>query len=246
MSELAQDRSVQIERQNGLLWGVIGIIGLCACLIVPLSIAGAVVFFFTETSLSAQIPAVIESVAIGPTPTQVSGLSVQQDPTVAPTPTLEQTGSAPASVEVGIVVDMEIMRSPHVEAKESHDDYNTDPPTSGPHYANSAPTGVYEESVADEFLVHNMEHGDVIIWYQCDEPTACEELVEELRDLYNSIDNQKVVIAPRQGLKHAIALTAWGKLAYLDQVDREFIEQFVTEQRSFEPEQEKMCGLQET
>ena len=42
--------------------------------------------------------------------------------------------------------------------------YNTNPPTTGRHYEIPAQDGIYGEAPQDEQLVHNMEHGRVIIW----------------------------------------------------------------------------------
>lgn len=51
-------------------------------------------------------------------------------------------------------------------------DYQQNPPTSGPHYPEPAKPGVYDQPVADGYLVHSMEHGYIIIWYNCDRLNA--------------------------------------------------------------------------
>src|SRR6185369_4191590 len=43
--------------------------------------------------------------------------------------------------------------------------YNTDPPTSGNHYPDPQPGGFYATPIAPGFLVHTMEHGGIIIYY---------------------------------------------------------------------------------
>src|SRR5438552_4664851 len=48
--------------------------------------------------------------------------------------------------------------------------YNSNPPTSGPHTSAVATPGVYDEPVAKETLVHNMEHSQVVVWYDCNPP----------------------------------------------------------------------------
>src|SRR5688572_20987347 len=50
--------------------------------------------------------------------------------------------------------------------------YRTDPPTSGPHYPDPWPGGFYSKPVDAPYLVHSMEHGAVIIYYndQVDKP----------------------------------------------------------------------------
>lgn len=47
-------------------------------------------------------------------------------------------------------------------------DYNSNPPTSGKHYEDWIRSGVYETSKDDRNLVHSLEHGYVIMSYNCD------------------------------------------------------------------------------
>lgn len=51
-------------------------------------------------------------------------------------------------------------------------EYNSNPPTSGPHFAVWAKPGVYDRFISDGYLIHSMEHGYVIIWYDCSEITS--------------------------------------------------------------------------
>lgn len=45
--------------------------------------------------------------------------------------------------------------------------YTTDPPTFGPHYPDWITKGFYDTPRAEGNLVHSMEHGYVILWYDC-------------------------------------------------------------------------------
>lgn len=47
-------------------------------------------------------------------------------------------------------------------------DYNSNPPTSGKHYEDWIRSGVYAEPKDDRNLVHSLEHGYVIMSYNCD------------------------------------------------------------------------------
>lgn len=47
-------------------------------------------------------------------------------------------------------------------------DYNSNPPVSGKHYADWIRSGVYEGPKDDRNLVHSLEHGYVIMSYNCD------------------------------------------------------------------------------
>lgn len=46
-------------------------------------------------------------------------------------------------------------------------EYNTNPPTSGPHYDSWEKAGIYTTPLDDRKLVHSLEHGYVIISYNC-------------------------------------------------------------------------------
>lgn len=45
--------------------------------------------------------------------------------------------------------------------------YNSNPPTSGSHYADWTRAGVYEQPISDGHLIHALEHGYIIISYNC-------------------------------------------------------------------------------
>ena len=47
--------------------------------------------------------------------------------------------------------------------------YNSNPPTSGPHSATPMPFKVLDNPAPKENLVHNMEHGGVVVWYNTDD-----------------------------------------------------------------------------
>lgn len=50
----------------------------------------------------------------------------------------------------------------------SKTDYKFNPPTSGDHYPSWITKGVYDTPRADGNLVHSLEHGYIIFWYDCD------------------------------------------------------------------------------
>lgn len=112
-----------------------------------------------------------------------------------------------------------------------HPPYNSMPPTSGPHTAITAPWRIYPTPVADETLVHNLEHGGIVIGYNCNE---CAELVKKLTDLVVARKKQgqsMILLAPNPGLNQTIALSAWTvslELARLDLPALEAINAFFT------------------
>jgi len=83
--------------------------------------------------------------------------------------------------------------------------WNTDPPTSGPHYATPAIFGRYEEELEPARVVHNLEHGGIFILYGNKVPDST---VEQLIGFY---DDHKTgtIMAPLNHLGEKFALGAW-------------------------------------
>lgn len=104
--------------------------------------------------------------------------------------------------------------------------YNSNPPTSGPHHAVWAKWGIYEQAPMDEQLVHNLEHGGVIVSY--DPAQISGETLEQLKAQVRELSkiNPRIILTPRQNFDGAIALTAWGYLQTLDGYDAAAIKTF--------------------
>jgi hypothetical protein len=85
------------------------------------------------------------------------------------------------------------------------EEWNTFPPTSGPHFGVPAIFGEYEEPLQLARALHNLEHGGVAVYYGDEVPDA---QVEELRRFYRS-DPTGMLLAPLPRLGDKIALTAW-------------------------------------
>jgi Protein of unknown function (DUF3105) len=83
--------------------------------------------------------------------------------------------------------------------------WNSFPPTSGRHYVNPLPFGLYTEVVPEIRLVHNLEHGAVILQYGNKVPAA---QVRQITSWYQR-DANAVVVAPLPQLGAKTALTAW-------------------------------------
>jgi hypothetical protein len=124
----------------------------------------------------------------------------------------------------------------HIALDQSHPPYNSDPPTSGWHYAEPAEAGFYESSLPDEQLVHNLEHGHVIISYDCARVADCEDVKTELRGLVGRFQRWKIVAVARENADAAIALTAWGRIDKLDSYDEDRVDAFVKRWRNRGPE----------
>jgi hypothetical protein len=122
----------------------------------------------------------------------------------------------------------------HITRGASHPPYNTKPPTSGWHYGDAvAPWGVSTAPIPDEVQVHNLEHGGIMIQYDC--PGGCPDVVAKLEEIVRSY-RSKVILAPYEGIGRPIAVTAWGKIAFLDEVNEPFIRRFIAENKDKGPE----------
>lgn len=51
-------------------------------------------------------------------------------------------------------------------------DYNSNPPTSGKHFPIWAKPGVYDRVISDGYLIHSLEHGYIVISYNCEKKVS--------------------------------------------------------------------------
>ncbi len=91
-----------------------------------------------------------------------------------------------------------------IDATEN-EQWNTDPPTSGPHFGQPAIFGSYDSPVQIAQAVHNLEHGGIFVFYGEDVPEAT---VSQLEEFYNE-DSTAMLLAPLPRLGETIALGAW-------------------------------------
>ncbi len=112
--------------------------------------------------------------------------------------------------------------------------YSTNPPTSGDHYANPQPGGIYDKPVPDGNLVHSLEHGAVILWYKSDVP-ATESA--QLKSIFDNVSVSKKIMVPRDSLDIPVALTSWGRLLKLQTTDESQIKAFMETNEDRGPEQ---------
>lgn len=110
-------------------------------------------------------------------------------------------------------------------------EYNSNPPTSGPHYADWTRPGIYDEPVEDGYLIHSLEHGYVIISYRD------KGLKEELTALAEDLGLNKLIVISRPTLDGPLALTAWGRILKLETLDLEKINEFASVFHNAGPEQ---------
>jgi hypothetical protein len=140
------------------------------------------------------------------------------------------------------VADMGIA-NPHIQnPTDPHPPYNSNPPTSGYHWGGgTAPWGVQTQPIADEFTVHNLEHGGVIIHYRQNlDKATVDQLTTLARELQQS--NPCIILVPRpvDKLDVPIAVTSWTYLLKLQTFDANSIRAFYKSHVGYDGP-EKIC-----
>jgi hypothetical protein len=123
--------------------------------------------------------------------------------------------------------------------------YNSDPPTSGMHLEMFAPALINTKPLPKYIQVHLLEHGNVLMQYNCD----CPDIAGALAQIATGYNNQQlpsgqtqftsedieriqdggkgVIVAPYPNMKYKIALTAWTRLEPFETVDQPGMIRFI-------------------
>jgi hypothetical protein len=96
--------------------------------------------------------------------------------------------------------------------------YSTTPPSGGNHYAIWAAFQSYDYPLPAGFVVHDLEHGAIVFWYDC--PEGCPDEVAEVQAFIDSQPEdplcdgftaaRRAVLVPYPGLGARWAASAWG------------------------------------
>jgi len=114
----------------------------------------------------------------------------------------------------------------HIGPGEQPDDWNSNPPTSGDHLASPLGPGVYDGEQDMRALVHNLEHGYVVILYR----NIPADQQDQLREFVRERSGSKLVLAPWSGLERdGVALVAWRNLELLQRVNMDVVQAFVND-----------------
>jgi hypothetical protein len=121
--------------------------------------------------------------------------------------------------------------------------YSSLPATSGPHWGTPASWGVYPTPANESQIVHNLEHGGIVIWYDPERVEA--EAVGVLQDYVDAqvasgISGRfKFILSPWGGndpLPSPIVATAWRYLIELETADTAMIDDFARAHYGRSPE----------
>lgn len=116
--------------------------------------------------------------------------------------------------------------------------YTTNPPTSGWHASSPAQFKVLENPAPKENLLHTMEHGGVIVWYNSDDQAVIDQLANIVND---EIKRRRLVTMTKytEMEPDTIALTAWTRLDKfpVSEFDKDRVKTFIEKHnKRFNPE----------
>ncbi len=119
---------------------------------------------------------------------------------------------------------MPLMPATHITTDSDPGQYDSNPPTSGPHYPQPLNAGFYDTNnykYPAGYLVHNLEHGYIIFWYNCASlsDSACSNLKSQIKAVMDEVNNVKVIAYPWNSMDAPIAITSWGHLLKMQTFD---------------------------
>jgi hypothetical protein len=130
----------------------------------------------------------------------------------------------------------------HIPEGQAGGPYSSVPATSGGHWSSvdsPGPWGIYQSAQPQERMLHNLEHGGIVIWYQ---PARIDAAgLSALKDYVTqqiTTTQFKVILTPWSGsdFGHPIAVTAWDWLLYLDTANVDGIRTFLDAHYGQSPE----------
>ncbi len=115
--------------------------------------------------------------------------------------------------------------------------FKTDPPTSGPHSRTWLPPSIYEaHETTRELLVHNLEHGNIVIYFN--RAMLSDSEMKWLSELTNQYLGQwdGMLMVARDDKEHPLILTAWRAMLRMKAMDQKKVLKFVEAFRGRGPE----------
>jgi hypothetical protein len=110
-------------------------------------------------------------------------------------------------------------------------EYDTKLPTSGTHSQQPAPWGISDSEIPDETIIHNLEHGGVVITYR---PDVNAEVISKLSALFKKpftnkqFTPTKAILMPKADQTETIVMRSWRRLEKLETYDENRIIQYYT------------------
>ena len=123
--------------------------------------------------------------------------------------------------------------------------YPSTPPASGPHFGVWADFLVYDDEVPWGFLVHSLEHGAIVLGYDC--PDGCPDVLEAFATVVESHGSDplcdghpsadaRFIVTPMSGLEAPVIALAWEHAYTATGVDESSLAEFVELHYGMAPE----------
>ena len=112
-------------------------------------------------------------------------------------------------------------------------DYRSNPPHSGPHYPDPTYWGVHQSTVDRGTYVHNLEHGGIVLAYDCSD---CNDALRVLADVVAERPDMRILVTRDVDLPTRFAAISWTWTWTFDEPDLDAIMCFVDQHEGFAPE----------
>ncbi len=123
--------------------------------------------------------------------------------------------------------------------------YASTPPCIGDHFPTWSAWGASSDPVEPGYFVHNLEHGGVVLLYDC--PDGCADVVAALGAFAASVPDDdggafRYILSPYSGMSTRIAAVAWGVVYRADTVETADLDEFVAAHYRHGPEDVAAAG----
>lgn len=124
------------------------------------------------------------------------------------------------------------------------------PPTGGAHFARWAHWGMYDSPIPWGFLIHSLEHGGIVLAYDC--PSGCTEVVAELEAIASERDDvvcrdedsrARFIVVPMPELDVPVAALAWEHGYLATCLDTDSLRSFIDAHYAAAPEDLCAAGV---
>ena len=106
-------------------------------------------------------------------------------------------------------------------------DYATTPPYGGPHWTHPLRCGIYEQEQRFESMVHTMEHGAIVLYYQ--PLVVAADTVGEMRVAAAELlrEGARLILTPSTRIGVPVAMASWGRLMLMDDFEADTLRAFI-------------------
>lgn len=134
----------------------------------------------------------------------------------------------------------------HIQEGVDPGPYATNPPAGGHHFPSTFNPGFYTEAdvatmpkFPSGYLVHNLEHGYVIYWYNCQANPSidCKEMQDAIGQVIKENNSFKVIGFPWPSQQEPLVMTSWGRILRQNKVDLDTMRAFYKSNVNKGPEQ---------